>query len=243
MLKFIGYLTENLSLENHEKLNPLLWTDKGLVEGVREHLLSIADAWAEFAEIPVVAIKDIRLTGSNVNYNYTPHSDIDLHLLVDFDKVTPDCPCDATIMYKYFMDRKALWAKAHKNIHIHGLPVEVYAQPVTEGIHVGQGVYSLTKNRWLQKPSKTEINLKDPILNQKVDFLKRQIDDTVDSRSTDIEAIKALKTRVRTMRGEAVRAEGEAATENLVFKELRNSGYIKKLQDYLISLEDESLSL
>lgn len=241
---FEQYFLEKITLEYHDVLNPHIWTSGGnILSEVREHLLSIANAWAEFAEIPKSAIEDIRLTGGNANYNYTPYSDLDLHLFVDYSKVTPECPCDETIMYKYFMDRKALWAKAHKNIHIHGLPVEVYAQPVTEGIKSGQGVYSLLSDKWLQKPAKASFKLDDPIMLQKIDFLKRQIDDMVDTKSTDLEALKAMKARVRTMRGAAVQAEGEFAIENLVFKELRNTGYIKKLQDYLVSLEDEELSL
>jgi hypothetical protein len=45
------------------------------------------------------------------------------------------------------------------------------------------------------------------------------------------------------MRAGAIEKGGETAPENLVFKELRNRGYLDKMSKYTRNLEDESLSL
>jgi hypothetical protein len=45
------------------------------------------------------------------------------------------------------------------------------------------------------------------------------------------------------MRSAAIRKGGEFSIENLVFKELRNNGYLEKLSSYITKIEDQSLSL
>ena len=45
------------------------------------------------------------------------------------------------------------------------------------------------------------------------------------------------------MRSSAIEKGGEYAPENLVFKELRNRGYLDKMSKYVRNLEDEDLSL
>ena len=53
-------------------------TLKKLKPEVKEKLNEIAEAFIEYAEIPKEGIKDIVITGSTANYNYTPYSDLDL---------------------------------------------------------------------------------------------------------------------------------------------------------------------
>ena len=80
-----------LTLQVHDKLNSKLWTSEAkLHPEVWTALNRIGKEWAEFANIPKRAIKDVIVTGGNANYNYTPYSDIDLHLV--FDKEMIDCP-------------------------------------------------------------------------------------------------------------------------------------------------------
>ena len=45
------------------------------------------------------------------------------------------------------------------------------------------------------------------------------------------------------MRASAIQQGGEFALENLVFKELRNRGYLDKLSNHIKHLEDTNLSL
>jgi UTP:GlnB (protein PII) uridylyltransferase len=81
----------SLTLQYHDELNPKFWENDQLKEEVREKLLEIADAWIEFAQIPTEAVVDVLFVGGNANYNYTNYSDIDVHILIDKDKM-PDCP-------------------------------------------------------------------------------------------------------------------------------------------------------
>ena len=54
---------------------------------IKRQLDIITDDFVEYMGIPDLAVEDVIITGSNVAYTYTPHSDIDLHLLVDFSEL------------------------------------------------------------------------------------------------------------------------------------------------------------
>ena len=70
-----------------------------------------------------------------------------------------------------------------------------------------------------------------------------RIDDLIDTQADDITVLNKLKEKIRTMRGSAIQRGGEFALENLVFKELRNRGYLDKLSKYIRTIEDRNLSL
>lgn len=205
---------------------------------VRIKLLQIADAWAEFANVPKGAIKDIILTGGNANYNYTDQSDLDVHLVVDYGKMD----CDKELVFDYFMAKKSLWATSH-NITIFKQPVELFAEPVDAPRKTGQGVYSLKKDKWVQQPNFEDLDFnKDPLLGQKVEYYKREIESAIEGR-VDMDVADELKNRLYGMRAAAIQQQGEFSFENLVFKELRNRGLIDKLREYLRTNKDDQLSL
>jgi hypothetical protein len=56
-------------------------------------------------------------------------------------------------------------------------------------------------------------------------------------------ALKAIKAKITAARGPAIAKGGEFSLENLVFKELRNQGYIDKIDMYVKSEQDKALSL
>lgn len=240
MKLFSSYLTEvTISLQYHDKFNPKLWYAEKLNEDIRNKLLEIAEAWRDFANVPKDSIVDIILTGGNANYNYTSKSDLDVHLVIKPEMVSKD----ADILFDYFMDKKALWADNH-NITVKGYPVELFAQPVTQKAHKGQGVFSLLNNKWLQKPQHESYNFKkDKHLQNKADYYSRRIARLVDSKSHNMASINALKERLKVMRGAAIAKGGEFSFENLVYKELRNRGDIEKLSNYVRQQKDKELSL
>jgi len=45
------------------------------------------------------------------------------------------------------------------------------------------------------------------------------------------------------MRKAGIKKAGEFSQENLIFKELRNKGYLDRMNQYIKSKEDEKLSL
>jgi predicted nucleotidyltransferase len=238
MKQFAHYIREaNLTLQYHERLNPKIWDNQTLRPEVRTKLLMIARTWAGFAKIPNSAITDVILVGGNANFNYTPYSDIDLHIVVDMKKI-PECK---GLLDEYLRGKKQLWGLVH-DIKIYGHDVELYAQDQDTPYTKDQGVYSIKSDKWLVKPVKREVNLNDPAIKRKVEQYIEKIDTLIDTSAED-EAFEYLKIKFREMRASALKLGGEFSVENLVFKELRNLGYLDKVSDYLRSKQDERLSL
>jgi hypothetical protein len=226
------------TLRYHDKLNPSFWKDDKLDTVVRMKLLQIADVWKEFANVPAGAVKDIILLGGNANYNYTKLSDLDVHLVVDYDKMD----CDKELVFDYFMAKKSLWASSHK-VTVYKQPVELFAEPVDTVRKIGQGIYSLKNDKWIQKPEFQNLDFEsDDLLSHKVEFYTQEIENAIEGR-VDMSVADDLKNRIYSMRAAAIQKEGEFSFENLVFKELRNRGLIDKLRSYLSTNKDKQLSL
>ena len=228
-----------LTLMYHEDLNVKFWDGLTLRTEVRDKLLEIGYIWAEFAKIPPNAIQDIILVGGNANYNYTEYSDLDLHLVVDKDEIAA---CQTDFLDDFLRDKKRLWALTH-DVNLYGQPVELYAQDIDDPVPKNQGTYSVLNGWWIQEPRKQYVDFSDPLLKQKVRDMMERIDDLIDTQADDITVLNKLKEKIRTMRGSAIQRGGEFALENLVFKELRNRGYLDKLSKYIRTIEDRNLSL
>ena len=88
-MKLSIYEIEDIDLDSfrtRDTLNSKVWTeDKKLKPEVRTQLLKIADDFFESLEVGDLEIDDIILTGSLSNYNWSKYSDVDLHILVDFN--------------------------------------------------------------------------------------------------------------------------------------------------------------
>ena len=239
IMDFASFFSEAIasSLQYHQDLNPSLWSGFDLKNEVREKLIQIGNAWAQWAKIPEQAIADMILVGGNANFNYTPNSDIDLHLLIDVDAI-PNCP---EYIDEYLKDKKQIWSLTH-DIKIYGHDVELYAQDMNDGFVQDQGVYSLTKNEWLAEPKRKEVNLDDPHVMKKVQDYADQIDMLINSNAED-DAFDKLKKKFREMRSTSLKSGGEFSEGNIIFKELRNAGYFDKMNHYLQSRADEELSL
>ena len=225
-----------LTLKTHKEINPKIWTDKKLDPEIATNLVKIGKEWAKFAEIPENVIKDYIIVGGNANFNYTKYSDIDLHLVVDKKKLG----CEGCLD-DFLRAKKQLWALTH-NITIKGHPVELYAQDVDETVG-SKGQYSLKQKKWTHEPTPYKLNRKDPEVIKKVKDLIYQIDSLIDAKSDDKVVFQNLKDKIGTMRKAAIQRAGEYAPENLVFKELRNRGYVEKVWNYLRDLGDKELSV
>jgi predicted nucleotidyltransferase len=222
----------------HNKLNIKFWEGGSLRDEVKQKLMQIGMKWAEFAKIPSEAIKDIILVGGNANFNYTRFSDLDLHIVVDKSQIA-DCP---DLLDDYLRDKKKLWALVH-DIKIYSHPVELYAQDESDPLPANQGVYSVTNDQWIMEPRPVQVDLSDPLLLRKVRDMMERIDDLIENEADDTDVLKKLQKHIRNMRASAIQQGGEFALENLVFKELRNRGYLDKLSDHIRHLEDTTLSL
>lgn len=236
---FSDFLTElKISLKCHDELNEKLWEKEKLKPEVRKALIKFAETWAEFAKIPKSMIEDIVMTGGNTNYNYTSKSDIDVHLIIDRSKLFRD----TKFVDEYLQDKKSLWTLSH-DVNVYGYPLEPYAQDHNINYPKNQGVYSLKNDNWLKKPGKCVYDFQnDNLLKQKVKHYMHAIDHIIKHKMGE-GSVNLLKTKLKNMRAAGIQQGGEYSRENLVFKELRNRGYLDKLNAYEKSSQDQELSL
>lgn len=227
----------SLTLAYHTELNPQIWDGMQLKKDIKNKLLDIGQTWVEWVGLPQSAVKDYILVGGNASYAYTSYSDIDLHILVDKRKID-NCP---NLIDDYLKDKKQLWSLTH-DITILGHDVEVYAQDIKEPVPPDQGAYSLNNDQWITEPKHQEVNLDDPSIEKKVNEYIEKIDDLISSTAED-ESFDKLKEKIRNMRSSGLKKSGEVSIENMVFKELRNRGYLDKMNAYIKSTQDKRLSL
>ena len=124
------------AIKFHDELNPNLWNNDKLDPKVRKQLLLIAEDFITTLGIKDLAVKDITISGSNAAFTYTPHSDLDLHVLVDFNELP-----DNEVYQELFNAKKVLYNDAH-DITVHGVPVELYVQDSNQPV-VSLGEYSV----------------------------------------------------------------------------------------------------
>lgn len=224
-------------LAYHSRLNPKLWKGWELRPEVRQKLLQAAQVWEGFAKIPLGFIRDVIITGGNVNYNWTEWSDIDVHVVADRSAFGAGNLTD-----EYFKAKKKLWSLTH-HIEVRGYPLEMYVQDPGEKAPPGQGIYSISRGVWVQKPVHGGYDFeRDPELARKAEEYAGLIDHLVDT-GAPVEDFRALKERIASMRSEGIAKGGEFATDNLVFKSLRNNGALDKMTRYIRDREDKELSL
>lgn len=219
----------------HDKLNPILWENQQLKPDVKIKLIEIYEAFISKLkenEIPLEVI-DVLLLGSNADYNYTDYSDIDLHIITDFDNI----PLNDTLTQIFYNNEKSKFNEDY-DITIKGLPVELYIEDVNTG-NMTNGIYSILQDKWLKFP---EYNPPQEVDYSKLlDFYKNKISNAINSNSS--EQIKEIINEIKMLRKVSLTDGGIYSKGNLVFKELRNDGSIDSLYDKMHELVSRELSL
>jgi hypothetical protein len=235
------FLIEAFNFEYHDNLNPKLWSGDSIKPKIRQHLLKIAKIYFESLNLsPDYKITDVVMTGSSANFNYTRHSDLDIHVMID--KNADHCKVVGLELMDVLKSKTLGWNQEH-DIKVFGYSVEVYTQLADEPHH-STGVYSLQNDEWVTRPVRKkgiEKTVNEYAVNVKAKALKELIDSFKDV--SDYTKIKEVRKKIKNMRQAGLERGGEFSTENLVFKELRNAGYLDKLQDYYLEAFDKSLSL
>lgn len=214
----------------HDELNPKLFSDQRLKPEIRQGLLKIAEHFQEFIGVEL-DIVDITVSGSNAAFSYTDYSDIDLHLVVQ----VPNEP-----EYKELLDAKKNVYNAKHDIKVKGIDVELYAQDV-EQEHHSLGIYSVLKNTWVSRPEKISVKIDSGDVKDKYKNYKERIE--VVLKDTELDVAKAAWDDLKRMRKAGLEKNGEFSTENIVYKMLRNQGWIERLQDHINDLQDQQLSI
>ena len=217
-------------------LNPDIWdSEHNIIPEVSAHLLKIGNDFYNSTELKA-KIKDILLLGSSANFNWSPNSDIDIHILIDFkelnisDKEDSRAYCDALA---------SKWNIEH-DIKLKNYNVEVYIQDITDN-NRSSSIYSLNRGMWVKPPVKNKINIDKIIIKSKFDDYIKKI--RFIEQNPEEGAIKNLIADIYNMREVGLSSVGDVSNENIVFKALRTKGYIKKLKLLKNRIYDKSVSL
>ena len=230
----------DLSSFNIKKhLNPKFWDDGHLDTRIRLKLLDIADDFFDSLGVDWVEPEDVIITGSLANYNWNDkYSDIDLHILVDYEDVDER----VDFVREYFMLKKNEWNEKHKGLRIFGFPVEVYVQDANEA-HASSGVYSIDRDEWIMEPDREKIrsgkvnkkHIREMIstymnkIDCLIDIYKHHKDDKHEMEQVAKDAAEILD-EIKAVRKEDLAKYGrEMCDGNIIFKALRRADYIGKL--------------
>lgn len=235
------------SFKQQNDLNSKIWyKSKGqeykMNPKVRVKLLEIAHEFISFLDVDVV-VSDIIMTGSLANFNWSKFSDIDLHIVADFEQFSKQ---ELPLYEELFRLKKTIYNDKH-DITIYGYDVEVYVQDESES-HFSSGVYSLLSDNWLVKPKKEKINIDKNLIKSKskqwMEIIDGVIENAKDEPIDDAkELLKKYKEKLKKYRTCGLEKDGEYSDENIVFKILRRNGYIEKLYNFQNKHEDKLLSL
>jgi hypothetical protein len=219
-------------IDIHDELNPALWENDNLRTNVRVALLKIAKEFYAFLDINVTLL-DLVVSGSQVNYNYTKHSDLDLHLIVPYSQVKCDVSVD-----KLFDAKRKLWAQQH-DIKVAGVPVELYVEDV-DNPPVSSS-YSVIKGKWINRPDQSAVKYDKPEVKRVFAVWERAINGAIATGS--LEMCRNIKDMLKMYRKAGLAQHGEFGVPNLVFKALRNDGQVGKLMDAIGKLHDRQMSI
>ncbi len=183
------------------------------------------------------------MTGSLSNYNWSKYSDVDLHIVANFNQF----PTNQIDLYKEFFNLKKILFNDNHDITIYGYDVELYLQDEEE-THFSSGVYSVLFDEWANNPKKESVSIdKEQIKNkakQWMDIIDGVINNMKDEDiDTAKELIKKYKDKLKKYRTCGLEKDGEYSNENLVFKMLRRNGYIEKLYNFGNEFLDKKLSI
>jgi len=239
----LGEEVEEVSFEVQDELQPEFWRDGELDPEINKRLIEIVTDFID--NLPVdITVEDIRLTGSLANYNWSEYSDIDIHIIVDFSKISDD----EELVKSFFDAHRMRWNDKH-DIRIHNFEVEIYVENVGEE-HRSSGIYSLLENKWIVEPSRTSVEIDYETAKKKADDYINQTRMIVKMIHNDkdyeraLRNIERIKTKIRTMRKAGLTSNAqEYSAENIAFKILRREDMLRKLSDLKYLAYDSSMSI
>lgn len=238
------------SFKVKSSLNPKIWKkDDTLRLEVRAKLIDFADDFIDFLDVDWVKPKDIVFTGSLANYNWSDDSDIDIHVIYDFEKIHKK----TDFVREYFLSKKDLWNDRHKAVKVKGFPVELYVEDISDKTE-SSGTYSLNKCEWIKRPQRDKLKLLKsdvPKIKDKASKFMNTIDSCIekykDTKNTVLQRelvnkLLSLFDDIKKLRKNSLK-NGEMSAGNVIFKILRRTGYIKKIKDLELKHQDLEYSL
>jgi len=226
-----------------DTLNQDIWENDVLNPKVRAKLIQVAKDFYKDLDIPKEArIKDILFTGSLANFNWSRYSDIDLHIVLDFNEFD----ADQQIVQDYFYAHKSIWNQEH-DITVFNYPVELYVQDINHKM-VSSAIYSVLNDKWLKKPKRETFDLDKKAIKDKADKIIRKLRDIRQDYQDQeyqsvVDKVKKLKNKIKQMRNAGLEKGGEFSLENLVFKVLRRTPFMDQLDSFKAKAYDKLMSV
>ena len=240
------------SFEIQDDLNQDVWQEGDMLDSrVRLTLLDIADDFYDSLKLKWLKPLDIVLTGSICNFNWSEFSDIDMHIIVDFSKISENID----LVREYVNTKKNEWNNEHENLNIHGFSVEVFVEDLNDDT-TSEGIYSLQTNEWLKKPKnpqEMELSVRGKKIRQvaadfmnQVDDLEEEFEKTSDSHLLDVleNKVDKLIKNIGKIRRDGLSSEAkEASLGNILYKILRRMHYLDKMWKLKIAIYDKKHSI
>lgn len=206
--------------EKHDTLNPKLWSKDKLLPEVKTKIIEVINEFMSTIELDI-KILDARIVGSQASFNYTDRSDLDIHLVTNFD--TMDASEEIlTVLYN------VLKTKFNKDydISIKGIDVELYIEDMNASA-VSNGIYSIYKNEWIKYPVKLD-NIPEVDTSKEFNQWKEKIDKLLQFGNS--ESIEKAIDDLYIIRKDSLATEGEYGKGNQLFKDIRNNGLLDDLK-------------
>jgi hypothetical protein len=234
------------SLKLRDELNPEVWNknEKGnytLKSEIQKKLLKVAEIFLDYVDIDIF-VQDIVLIGSLTGYNWSDFSDFDLHIMYDFN----DAGENKDLYKELFYLKKTVFNAKHE-IRIKGFEVEVFIQDSNEK-EKSVGSYSIMNRKWIRFPEKEKFKVDEKKILEKANQWMDIIDGVLENaEELDLDEalrlVKKYKNKLKKYRTCGLQKGGELSYENLVFKYLRRSGYLSKLENFKNKVANKKLSL
>lgn len=257
-LFIVVYLQPNLPMYSADKiekeftinsaLKERFWKDGKLNPEVRDALMKIAKMFHESIDTKAlgiegpIPIEDITFTGSLANFNYSDSSDVDLHIVVDYEKLGKD----KKLIEEFLALKRTRWNEEH-DITIYGHDVEVYVEDKANP-HTSTGLYSVLNDKWIKEPVSNQPKFNPSAVAAKANHFKHLYRALVkkfeDGDLDDVRhCITCIKEKWKKYRKAGLQSGGEFSTENLAFKVLRRSGLLDAFTDLYNKTVDKKLSV
>ena len=196
----LAFKKDKLILESildpaQDKMNPMIWdANKKMKPEVRKQLL---DMVLSKIKAPV----HIFMFGSNTGFNYTPESDIDVHIQVTGSQDEAD----------------RLFNTFPKDFKIGSAPVQfyVYVEDEITGTQGKGAIYDLANDKWLREPKKDELQIPYTYAIEVSKMFMSGIDNRIMEYESDVSEKKMYESLMHT----ATEDEKKEITERMKFKD------------------------
>lgn len=226
-----SFLNETL-VTIQDELNPVLWSDNKLRPEIKEKIMDLVNEFQSTLDIPLT-ILDINIVGSNASYNYTDKSDVDVHIVTNFEE------------YGYpqeFVQAAMNSFKANFNnkydVNYGGYNVEVYVEDVKSSPQ-SNGIYSVLNDMWIKEPQPLqpmEVEL-EPEYSDYVNRINQIL-----TNGTEQDIVNIID-ELYVLRRNSLVTDGEFGKGNLIFKTIRNDDLLDALKERRVELSSKELSI